>query len=161
MFTANSMQFAGYTDGTSRDRIGTLMATGDLGYLDADGRLIVGGRGNDLIVTGGENVFPSQIEELLELHPMVNQAAAIGVHDDEYGQVVAAFIVTAAGFDRDHFDAWSRHELAGFQRPRTVHQVDELPMTTTGKVKRNELAERLVTRSLDPSPPTPRRKNTP
>jgi|MEHZ01.6.fsa_nt_MEHZ011613046.1_5 acyl-coenzyme A synthetase/AMP-(fatty) acid ligase len=90
---------------------------------------------------------------------MVHQAAVIGERD-EYGQAVAAFIVAASGFDRNEFDAWSRQELAGFQRPRTVYQVDELPMTATGKVKRNELAERIVAGPLDPSRPTPHRKNS-
>jgi len=148
VFTANSMQFAGYTDGTTRNRLGALMATGDMGYLDDDGRLFVDGRENDLIVTGGENVFPSQIEELLEQHPHVKQAAVVGVPDDQYGQIVAAFVVTGSKFSSEGFDRWSRKELAGFQRPRRVTVVDQLPMTTTGKIKRSELAQRLVDASL-------------
>lgn len=160
VFTANSMQFDGYTDGSNRTRIDKLMATGDLGYLDADGRLFVDGRENDLIVTGGENVFPSQIEELLEHHPLVRQAAAVGLADDEYGQIVAAFVVTDDAFDPQEFDHWTRQQLAGFQRPRRIQQLDKLPMTTTGKVKRNELAGLLVSETSNPTTRKTRRKKT-
>ena len=140
VFTANSQQFAGYTDGSNRARRGRLMATGDLGYLDNKGRLFVDGRENDLIVTGGENVFPSLIEEVLEQHDSVLNAAVVGLPDAKYGQRVVAFVVANHGFDVDELDAWARQNLAAFQRPREYRSVDALPMTTTGKVIRHALA---------------------
>ena len=140
VFTANAMQFDGYTDGTNRTRLGKLMATGDLGYFDDDGRLFVDGRENDLIVTGGENVFPSLVEEVLERHPSVRQAAVIGMADDEYGQRVVGFVVAESDLDRDELNEWCRHQLASFQQPREIRCVDALPMTTTGKIIRHALA---------------------
>ena len=139
VFTSNSMQFDGYTDGTSRTRVGSFMATGDLGYLDVVGRLFVDGRENDLIVTGGENVFPSQVEEVLEQHPLVRQAAVVGSPDDEFGQCIAAFVVAEPGLDLDELNDWCHDLLAPFQRPRDLTFLDELPMTTTGKVLRRSL----------------------
>jgi len=140
VFTSNSMQFDGYTDGSDRIRHGNLMATGDLGYLDPSGRLFVDGRENDLIVTGGENVFPSMIEEVLEQNPDIVQAAVVGLPDAEYGQRVAAFVVTDSNVATSDLDAWCRQNLAPFQRPREFRRVDALPMTTTGKVIRHALA---------------------
>lgn len=141
VFTANSMQFDGYTDGTNRTRLGDLMATGDLGYLDVVGRLFVDGRENDLIVTGGENVFPSQIEERLEQHPLVRQASVVGKPDAEFGQRIAAFVVGEPGLDADDLHDWCREQLAAFQQPRDIIVLDELPMTTTGKVLRRSLLD--------------------
>ncbi len=142
VFTANSMQFDGYTDGTTRTRHGNLMATGDLGYLDSVGRLFVDGRENDLIVTGGENVFPAAVEEVLEKHPDVRQAAVVGKPDDEFGQRVVAYVVAddAAKFDTAQLETWCREQFAAFERPRTIHLVESLPMTTTGKIMRHKLA---------------------
>jgi len=140
VFTTNGMQFDGYTDGTTRATQGTLMATGDLGYLDTNGRLFVDGRENDLIVTGGENVFPSRIEEMLEQHPSVEQSAVVGLPDERYGQRVVAFIVADSALDLDELDAWAKDRFAAFQRPREFRIVDALPMTTTGKVIRHALA---------------------
>ncbi len=142
VFTGNSMQFDGYTDGTTRTRHGELMATGDLGYVDSVGRLFVDGRENDLIVTGGENVFPASIEEVLEQHPLVRQAAVVGHRDDEFGQRVVAFAVTAPGAGAqalDEIEEWAQQNFAPYERPREIHLVESLPMTTTGKVIRHAL----------------------
>lgn len=141
VFTANSMQFEGYTDGSDKVRSGDLMATGDLGWFDSFGRLFVDGRENDLIVTGGENVFPAAVEEVLEQHPAVHQAAVVGVPDDDFGQRVVAFLVTDDSTDATEYEAWARDRLAPYERPRTVHLVESLPMTTTGKVLRRSLVE--------------------
>ena len=141
VFTGNSMQFDGYTDGSNRTRLGSLMATGDLGYLDSRDMLFVDGRENDLIVTGGENVFPSQIEEILDQHPQIQQSAVVGLPDDDYGQRVAAFIVASdATLDLAEVRAWAKTKFAPFQLPREYRIVDALPMTTTGKVIRHALA---------------------
>ncbi|MCP5027584.1 MAG: AMP-binding protein [Actinomycetia bacterium] len=139
---ASRMQFAGYTDGTDRERAGTLMATGDLGYFDVDGLLHVEGRVNDMIVTGGENVFPSRVEEVLEQNPDVEMAAVVGVDDEDYGQRVVAFVVPRpkATIDVTDLLAGAALELQSFKVPREVRIVDSLPMTTTGKVVRHRLA---------------------
>jgi fatty-acyl-CoA synthase len=139
---ASTAQFLGYTDGSDGDRAGTLMATGDIGRLDADGRLHISGRANDMIVTGGENVFPSGVEEVLGRHPGVEIAAVVGVDDPEFGQRVAAFVVPRPRrrVDADALRAWVAENLPSFMVPRDVHFVDALPMTTTGKVVRHRLA---------------------
>ena len=139
---ASTAQFLGYTDGSDGDRAGTLMATGDIGRLDADGRLHISGRANDMIVTGGENVFPSGVEEVLGRHPTVEIAAVVGVDDPEFGQRVAAFVVPRPRrrVDADQLRAWVGENLPSFMVPRDVHFVDALPMTTTGKVVRHRLA---------------------
>ena len=139
---ASTAQFDGYTDGTDRERTGTLMATGDIGQLDADGRLHISGRANDMIVTGGENVFPSSVEEVLDRHPAVEVSAVVGADDPEFGQRVTAFVVLrpCRSVDADELKAWVAAELASFMVPRGVEFVDALPMTTTGKVVRHRLA---------------------
>ena len=139
---ASTAQFLGYTDGSDGERAGTLMATGDIGRLDTDGRLHVSGRANDMIVTGGENVFPSGVEEVLGRHPGVEIAAVVGVDDPEFGQRVAAFVVPRPRrrADADVLRAWVAESLPSFMVPRDIHFVDALPMTTTGKVVRHRLA---------------------
>jgi fatty-acyl-CoA synthase len=139
---ASGMQFSGYTDGSDRERAGTLMATGDLGYFDTDGLLHVEGRVNDMIVTGGENVFPSRVEEVLEQYPDVEMAAVVGADDEDFGQRVVAFVVPRPGvtIDVDGLLAAAASELQSFKVPREVRIVDSLPMTTTGKVVRHRLA---------------------
>jgi len=141
VFTANSMQFDGYTDGSDKVRSGELMATGDLGWFDSVGRLFVDGREGDLIVTGGENVFPAAVEEVLEKHAAVRQAAVVGKPDDEFGQRIVAFVVAEPGTDVNDIDEWARNRLAPYERPRDIHLIDVLPMTTTGKVLRRKLLE--------------------
>ena len=139
---ASTAQFLGYTDGSDGDRAGTLMATGDIGRLDADGRLHISGRANDMIVTGGENVFPSSVEEVLGRHPGVEVAAVVGVDDPEFGQRVAAFVVLRPRrrVDADALRGWVAERLPSFMVPRDIRFVDALPMTTTGKVVRHRLA---------------------
>ena len=139
---ASTAQFDGYTDGTDRERTGTLMATGDIGQLDADGRLHISGRANDMIVTGGENVFPSSVEEVLDRHPAVEVSAVVGADDPEFGQRVTAFVVLrpCRSVDANELKAWVAAELPSFMVPRGVEFVDALPMTTTGKVVRHRLA---------------------
>ncbi len=138
---ASTMQFEGYSDGSDRERTGTLMATGDLGFLDENGLLYVEGRVNDMIVTGGENVFPSRVEEVLDQHPWVEQSAVVGVEDEEFGQRVVAFVVPRSGTGGGvpELDEFARRRLAAFMVPREYLVVESLPMTTTGKVVRHRL----------------------
>jgi fatty-acyl-CoA synthase len=141
IFVGSAMLFEGYTGGGGKDRIDGLMATGDLGRFDEAGRLFVEGRADDMIVSGGENVFSREIEEVLAGHDAVVEAAAIGVEDEEFGQRLRAFVVLERGRQvseqelRDHVKA----NLARYKVPREVMFVDELPRNPTGKVLKSEL----------------------
>ena len=142
VFLSSSMQFAGYTDGSDGERSGTMLATGDMGWIDADGRLHVRGRANDRIVTGGENVYPSRVEEVIDGLPEIELSAVVGFDDDEYGQRVVAFVVPRKGMkaDPERVREAAAVDLPNFMVPRQVFVVDALPMTTTGKVIRHRLA---------------------
>ncbi len=142
IFLSSSQQFDGYSDGSDRERNGSLMASNDLGYLDDHGLLHVNGRDGDMIVTGGENVFPHAVEEVLERQTGVDLAAVVGLPDTEFGQRIAAFVVPRPGedLDVDRLRAEVSKELLGFMVPKEFHVVEALPMTTTGKVIRHQLA---------------------
>jgi len=139
----NDLLFDGYTDGTSRAVRHQLMDTGDRGWFDADGRLVVAGRDDDMIVSGGENVFPRPVEEALAELPGVADAAVLGVPDDEFGQRLVAFVTVRPGArrDEDAVRAHLRRRVARFAIPREVVFVDELPRTPTGKVLKRLLIE--------------------
>lgn len=136
------MLFEGYTDGAARELNGGLLATGDLGHLDEEGRVFVDGRQDDMIVSGGENVFPSEVEDVLAARPEVREVAVLGVADDRYGQRLAAYVVLHDGAEltadavRDHV----RARLARFCVPRDVVFLPELPRNATGKVLKRKLA---------------------
>src|SRR4051795_2294020 len=93
IFVGNQMQFEGYTGGGNKDVIGALMATGDVGHFDSGGRLFVDGRDDDMIVSGGENVFPQEVEDLIAKQQGVKEVAVVGVEDDEWGQRLKAYVV--------------------------------------------------------------------
>ena len=146
IFVSNSFQFEGYTGGGSKQLIDGMMSTGDVGHFDADGRLWVDGRDDEMIVSGGENVFPSEVEELLGTHPAIEEAAVIGVADAEYGERLAAFVVLrpAQQLTADQVRAFVKSNLARFKIPRDVLFVEELPRNPTGKVLKRTLRERLA-----------------
>jgi fatty-acyl-CoA synthase len=131
-------QFTGYTGGGTKERIRGLMSSGDVGHFDADGRLFVTGRADDMIVSGGENVFPLEIEEVLLSHDDVVDALVTGVPDDEFGQRLAAFVVRAPGssVDAEEMRVFVASQLARHKVPRDVNFVAELPRNTTGKLLR-------------------------
>ncbi|MGB3440102.1 MAG: AMP-binding protein [Actinophytocola sp.] len=137
----NDMLFEGYTGGGSNAIYDDMMVTGDRGYIDADGRLYVSGRDDDMIVSGGENVFPRPVEELLMTLPQVLDAAVIGVPDREFGQRFAAYVVPRPGTAisptvvREYVHA----HLSRFAVPRDVIFVQALPRNATGKVVRRRL----------------------
>jgi fatty-acyl-CoA synthase len=141
IFVGSSMLFEGYTGGGGKDQIDGLMATGDLGRFDEAGRLFVEGRDDEMIVSGGENVFPQEVEKVLTGHDAVVEAAAIGVDDEKFGQRLCAFVVLQQGRKvseqelRDHVKA----NLARYKVPREVVFVDDLPRNPTGKVLKREL----------------------
>ena len=139
IFVGNAMLFEGYTGGGDKDRIHGLAATGDLGRFDRAGRLFVVGRDDEMIVSGGENVFPKEIEETLASHPAVVEAAAIGVPDDAYGQRLRAFVVLREQIGEDTLKQYVREHLANYKVPRDIVVLDELPRNATGKVVKRDL----------------------
>jgi fatty-acyl-CoA synthase len=141
IFVGSTTPFEGYTGGGTKEMVDGLMGTGDVGHFDKLGRLHIDGRDDEMIVSGGENVFPREVEELLITHPAVNDAAAIGVNDTEFGQRLCAYVVRREGADvgADDIRAFVRENLARFKVPRDVLFVDELPRNPTGKVLKREL----------------------
>jgi fatty-acyl-CoA synthase len=136
IFVGNSAQFDGYTGGGTKETIHGLMSSGDLGHFDAAGRLFVDGRDDEMIVSGGENVFPGEVEDALTAHPDVVDAAVIGVPDDDYGQRLRSFVVARQGASLTEQDVkdYVKGRLARFKVPREVMFVDQLPRNPTGKV---------------------------
>jgi fatty-acyl-CoA synthase len=143
IFVGNEMLFEGYTGGGSKDVIGTLMATGDVGRFDEGGRLFVEGRDDEMIVSGGENVFPKEVEDLLARHEAVAEAAALGVEDKDFGQRLRAFVVVERGREttEDDLKNYVKKNLARYKVPREIVFLDELPRNATGKVLKRELKE--------------------
>ncbi len=141
IFVANEMVFEGYTGGGGKEIVSGLMSTGDVGRMDSGGRLFVDGRDDEMIVSGGENVFPREVEDLLADHEGIEEAAVIGVEDAEFGQRLKAFVVAREGSDLDEekVKEYVKHNLARYKVPREVVFVDELPRNATGKVLKREL----------------------
>lgn len=144
IFVGGAMRFDGYTDGARKEEIRGLLASGDLGYFDG-GLLFVEGREDDMIVSGGENVFPIEVEELLSHHPGVADVAVVGCPDESFGQVLAAFVVRSGdgSLTRDEARAHVRDHLARHKVPKHVRFLDELPRNATGKILRRSLVESL------------------
>ncbi len=139
----NAIPFEQYTGGGQKRRIGGLTASGDVGHVDGRGWLYIDGRDDSMIVSGGENVFPDEVEELLVGHDAIVEAAAIGVDDEHFGQRLRVFVVRRAGADLDA-DAVREHvrrNLARYKVPRDVVFVDSLPKNATGKVLKRKLAD--------------------
>jgi fatty-acyl-CoA synthase len=143
IFVGNEMMFEGYTGGGGKEIVGGLMSTGDVGHFDAAGRLFVDGRDDEMIVSGGENVFPREVEDLLADHGEIEEAAVIGVEDREFGQRLQAFVVARNGakLSEDAVKAYVRENLARYKVPREVVFLAELPRNATGKVVKRELAK--------------------
>ncbi len=139
VYVGNAIAFEGYSGGGGKRILDGLMSTGDIGHWDSAGRLFIDGRDDDMIVSGGENVFPGEIEDLLYEHPAVTEAAVIGVPDDEFGQRLAAFVIPAGDITEAEVKLFVREHLARFKVPRDVHLVDDLPRTATGKIHRSGL----------------------
>jgi fatty-acyl-CoA synthase len=143
IFAGSAMQFEGYTSGEDKARLGKLTSTGDVGRFGDDGRLYVEGRDDDMIVSGGENVFPAEVEETLHQHPDVADAAVVGVEDEKFGQALVAHVVLRAGAAASESDlrAHVKKHLANYKVPRQVVLHDELPRNETGKVLKRELKQ--------------------
>jgi acyl-CoA synthetase (AMP-forming)/AMP-acid ligase II len=143
IFVGNEMMFEGYTGGGSKEVINGLMATGDVGHFDRGGRLHVDGRDDDMIVSGGENVFPAEVEDLLAGHAAVADVAVFGVDDEKFGQRLKAVVVKRKGkqVSEKELKDYVKSNLAGYKVPRDIEFVDGLPRTATGKVLKRELAK--------------------
>lgn len=139
IFVGNAMLFEGYTGGGDKDRVGGLSATGDVGRIDAAGRLFIEGRDDEMIVSGGENVFPKEVEDVLAAHPAVVEAAALGVPDEQFGQRLRAFVVLRSDATEEQLKLHVRERLARFKVPRDIVFLEELPKNGTGKVVKRDL----------------------
>ncbi|MFI5958306.1 AMP-binding protein [Cryptosporangium sp. NPDC051539] len=136
IFVSNGMLFEGYTNGAGKEVRGDFMSTGDVGHLDRTGLLFVDGRDDDMIVSGGENVFPREVENILAEADGVREVVVVGVPDDDWGQRLAAYVVLGEGhtLDEDAIRALVRDRAARFCVPRDVFFLAELPRNATGKV---------------------------
>jgi len=143
IFVGNEMQFEGYTNGNDKERALGLMSTGDRGVLDEHNLLTVLGRDDDMVIVGGENVYPIEVESALSEHPDVADVAVIGVPDERWGETVKAVVVRRPGASLTEAElvSWARDRMAGFKRPRSVDFVDELPRNPTGKLLKRVLRE--------------------
>jgi acyl-CoA synthetase (AMP-forming)/AMP-acid ligase II len=143
IFVANDLQFEGYTGGGHKEMVDDLMSTGDMGRFDDDGRLYVEGRDDEMIVSGGENVFPKEVEDCIATLDGIAEVAAIGVDDDDYGKRLRAFVVCTDGasVSEDDVKGWVKSNLARYKVPREVVFLEELPRNATGKVLKRELVE--------------------
>ena len=144
IFVGNEMSFEGYTGGGGKEAIDGLLSSGDVGHIDPAGRLFIDGRDDEMIVSGGENVFPREVEDLLADLDAVVEAAVIGVEDEEFGQRLKAFVVlTEDGqLSEEELKAHVKANLASYKAPREVEFLEELPRNATGKILKRELHER-------------------
>jgi acyl-CoA synthetase (AMP-forming)/AMP-acid ligase II len=142
VFVGSELAFEGYTGGGGKEQLAGMLSSGDVGHFDDAGRLFIDGRDDEMIVSGGENVFPREVEDLLAGHESVVEVAVIGVPDDEFGQRLKAFVVTREEIelDEDELKAYVKSNLARFKVPREIEFLDSLPRNATGKVLKRELA---------------------
>ncbi|TWH18902.1 fatty-acyl-CoA synthase [Prauserella rugosa] len=142
VFVGSGLAFEGYTDGRNKEIIDGLLASGDVGHFDEDGLLFIDGRDDEMIVSGGENVYPIEVENLLVEHPEILEAGVVGVPDEEFGQRLKAFVVRSADstLDADGVRAFVKENLARYKVPRDVEFLDALPRNATGKLLRNKLS---------------------
>jgi acyl-CoA synthetase (AMP-forming)/AMP-acid ligase II len=141
IFVASGFPFEGYTGGDTKATIGDLMSSGDVGHFDAAGRLFIDGRDDDMIISGGENLFPSEVEDLLAGHPAIREVAVVGVDDEDWGQRLKAVVVLQddESATDDELKDYVKNNLAAFKVPREIVFVDALPRNATGKVLKRDL----------------------
>ncbi|MGV0790662.1 long-chain-fatty-acid--CoA ligase FadD2 [Mycolicibacterium sp. XJ1819] len=143
IFVGNFFPFEGYTGGGHKQIVDGLMSSGDVGYFDENGLLYVSGRDDEMIVSGGENVFPAEVEDLISGHPDIVEATALGVEDKDWGHRLRAFVVKQEGAEvtEDDIKKYVKEHLARYKVPREVVFLDELPRNPTGKILKRELRE--------------------
>jgi len=144
IYVRNSTQFDGYTSGKTKDFHEGFMSSGDIGRFDDAGRLFVVGRDDEMIVSGGENIYPIEVEKTLASHSDVAEASVLGVDDEQFGQRLVAFVVLNGGASAtpDILKQHVRDNLANYKVPREITILDELPRSSTGKIVRRELQDR-------------------
>ncbi|NEW39902.1 acyl-CoA synthetase [Nocardia cyriacigeorgica] len=154
IFVSSGLSFTGYTDGRNKEIVDGLLSSGDVGHFDADGRLFIDGRDDDMIVSGGENVYPLEVENLLTDRPDIVEAAVIGVDDHDFGKRLHAFVVPAAHavVDPQEIKDYVKAKLARHKVPRDVSVIAELPRNATGKLLRRQLAVESPGSSSDSGP---------
>lgn len=142
IFVGGELTSDGYTDGAAKAVVEGMTSTGDMGYLDNAGRLFIVGREDDMIISGGENVYPRAVENALAQHPAVAENVVIGVPDERFGQRLAAFVVAQPGneIDADELREYLKGRVSRFEQPRDINLVDSIPRNPTGKVLRRELS---------------------
>ncbi len=141
LFVKSEVLFEGYTSGEAKDEREGYMAIGDLGHFDEDGYLYVESRSDEMVVVGGENIYPIEVEQVIESVDGVDEVTVLGVADDEYGEVLAAFVVGRASVDEVR--ARCEAELASYKVPKRIEVLAELPRTSTGKVVKRDLIAQL------------------
>jgi acyl-CoA synthetase (AMP-forming)/AMP-acid ligase II len=141
VFVGNAARFDGYTGGGGKEAVDGLLSTGDLGHFNARGLLFIDGREDDMIVSGGENVYPTEVEHLLNQHPGIEEAVVVGVDDEQFGRALKAVVVPNAGHSLhvEELKSYVAKRLARYKVPRTFIFLEELPRSATGKVLRREL----------------------
>ena len=141
IYVGSVSPFEGYTGGGGKKIVNGLMASGDVGHFDEEGRLHIDGRDDEMIVSGGENVFPHEVEEVISSSPGVAEAVVVGVDDEEFGQRLRAFVVKVPGQEvtADEIRDLVKSNLARYKSPRDVVFLDELPRNPTGKVLKRQL----------------------
>lgn len=141
IFVGGELTSEGYTDGAAKAVIDGMTSTGDMGYLDNAGRLFIVGREDDMIISGGENVYPRAVENALAQHPAIADNVVIGVPDDRFGQRLAAFVVAQPGGEIDEAELreYLKGRVSRFEQPRDINVVDSIPRNPTGKVLRKQL----------------------
>jgi acyl-CoA synthetase (AMP-forming)/AMP-acid ligase II len=139
IFAGGGLVFGGYSDGSTKTVVDRRMSTGDLGHLDRAGRLFIDGREDDMIVSGGENVYPVEVEDCLASHPAVAEAVVVGVPDAEFGQRLVGYVVLREPATEDDLIEHVRANLARYKTPRQIVVLEEFPRNATGKVLRSEL----------------------
>jgi fatty-acyl-CoA synthase len=143
IFVGTTFPFEGYTGGGKKQIIDGMLSSGDVGYFDERGLLYISGRDDEMIVSGGENVFPAEVEDCISGHPDVVEATAIGVEDKEWGHRLRAFVVKKQNADVDEATIKNhvKDQLAKYKVPREVIFLDELPRNPTGKILKRELRD--------------------
>jgi len=141
VFVKTGLAFSGYVGGGTKEVIDGFMSTGDFGHIDVAGRLFVDGRADDMIISGGENVFPVEVEEVLASHPAVAEVAVFGAPDEQFGQRLRAFVVVRDGMDigEEALRTYLKERVARFKLPRDFVFLPRLPRNALGKVVKREL----------------------
>jgi len=142
IFISNGMVFEGYTGGGHKENLDGYLSSGDIGHFDEDGLLFIDGRDDEMIVSGGENVFPAEVEDLIAGHDEVVEVAVIGVEDEKFGQALAAYVVLkeSDALGETEIRAYVKANLASYKAPRDVIFMPELPRNATGKILKKDLA---------------------